>query len=67
MGFAAPEPGSERADDCTDVLTEITNDDESKNSLQGLVVGPESNKIAEAKRFRVVWAGGITKHIYDIH
>ena len=64
LSFTAPEPGSEKAEECIDVLTEESSDDQNKNSLLGLVVGPESNRIAEAKRFRVVWAGGIYNNYY---
>lgn len=58
MGFRAPEPNQQFSDECSDVITEEkTMDDEE--CLQGLVVGPETSRITEAKRFRAIWAGGM--------
>ena len=59
LGFAAPESSDEISDDVENVLTEERSVDGSTYSLKGLVVGPESNRFAEAKRFRAVWAGGM--------
>ena len=58
VSFSAPEPSIDVSNDCTDVLTEANDIDGNSISLEGLVVGPESNQIAVAKRFRAVWAGG---------
>ena len=57
MGFAAPESNQQINDDCNDVITEENNSNDEE-FLQGLVVGPESSRITEAKRFRAIWAGG---------
>ena len=57
MGFTAPEPNQKVNDGCNDVITEEKSSDDQE-CLQGLVVGPESNSITEAKRFRAIWAGG---------
>ena len=59
LGFAAPESSDEISDDVENVVTEERSVDGSTYSLKGLVVGPESNRFAEAKRFRAVWAGGM--------
>ena len=58
VSFSAPDASIDVSNDCTDVLTETKDNDGNSISLQGLVVGPESNQIAVAKRFRAVWAGG---------
>ena len=63
LGFAAPESSDEISDDVENVVTEERSVDGSTYSLKGLVVGPESNRFAEAKRFRAVWAGGM----YSVH
>ena len=59
LGFAAPESSDEISDDVENVVTEERSVDGSTYSLKGLVVGPESNRFADAKRFRAVWAGGM--------
>ena len=40
------------------MLSETSNNVDSSNDLQGLVIGPETSRVAEARRFRAVWAGG---------
>ena len=58
LGFCAPESNQQSSDECNDVITEENNMDDEE-CLQGLVVGPETSRIIEAKRFRSIWAGGI--------
>ena len=60
IGFASTIPNEGSPNNSNDLLVESSSDTGIGNYLQGIVIGPESNRVAEARRFRVVWAGGIT-------